>query len=184
MIFYESKLKGAYSIDLEKKGDARGFFARSFCRAEFAERGLITDYVQTNTSATADRGTLRGLHFQRDAFAEAKLMKCVRGAVLDIIVDLRGWSPTYLQHELVELSEDNRRQFYVPPGCAHGFLTLTDDVEVVYPVSTPYTPRAEGGLRYDDPLLGISLPIAVTTISEKDRSWPFLQEEAPATFRD
>ncbi len=182
MIFQETKLKGAYTIDLEKRGDDRGFFARAYCKDEFEAHGLVANYVQTNTSATSEKGTLRGLHYQRAPHAEAKLMRCIRGTILDIIVDLRGASPTYLQHEMVELSQSNRRQLYVPPGFAHAFLTLTDDVEVIYPVSAPYTPQAEGGVRYDDPLLGIELPIAVTTISEKDRSWPLLDRDGPPIF--
>lgn len=182
MIFHETTLKDARLIELQPRGDARGFFARHFCREEFARHGLITDYPQTNNSATAEKGTLRGLHFQRGQYAEAKLMRCIRGAILDIIVDLRGDSPTYLKHEKFELTAENRRQLYVPPGFAHSFLTLTDDTEVIYPVSSPYTPQAEGGLRYDDPALGIVLPIPVTTISPKDASWPLLDRDAPPIF--
>ena len=182
MIFTETTLKDAFLIDLEPRGDARGFFARSFCRDEFAQHGLVTQYVQTNTSLTEEKGTLRGLHFQRGEFAEAKLMRCTRGSILDVIVDLRGVSPTYLKHEMFELTDRNRRQLYVPPGFAHCFLTLTDEVEVCYPVSSPYTPHAEGGVRYDDPLLGITMPIPVTTVSEKDRSWPSLDKNAPPIF--
>ena len=182
MKFLETGLAGAYLIELEPRGDARGFFARAFCEDEFAERGLITRFVQTNTSATADRGTLRGLHYQRGDHAEAKLMRCIRGTMLDIIVDIRIQSATYLQHAMFELSAENRRQLYVPPGFAHGFLTLTDDVEVIYPVSAKYHPSAEGGLRYDDPAIAIKLPIAVTTISDKDKSWPFYGRETETVF--
>ncbi|GGD87273.1 dTDP-4-dehydrorhamnose 3,5-epimerase [Aureimonas endophytica] len=182
MIFEKTHLNGAWLIDLEPRGDHRGFFARAYDTAEFARHGLVADYPQTNTSFSAFRGTLRGLHFQHGEAAEAKLMRCIRGTMLSIIVDLRGGSPTYLQHGLFELSVENRRQLYVPPGFANAFLTLTDDVEVVYPVSQPYAPGAEGGVRYDDPRLGIRLPIEVTTISDKDRNWPLLAEGAPPIF--
>lgn len=180
MKFHETGLVDAYLIELEPRGDARGFFARAFCEDEFRERGLITSFVQTNTSATAERGTLRGLHYQRGEYAEAKLMRCIRGTMLDIIVDLRRSSPTYLRHAMFELSAQNRLQLYVPPGFAHGFLTLTDDVEVIYPVSAKYHPAAEGGIRFDDPAIGLHLPIEVTTVSEKDRSWPLFDREIEA----
>jgi dTDP-4-dehydrorhamnose 3,5-epimerase len=182
MIFHETKLADAFLIDLELRGDERGFFARSFCEDEFAAKGLVSHFVQTNTSRTSERGTLRGLHYQRAPYAEAKLMRCIKGAILDVIVDLRSQSATYLQHGMFELSAENRRQLYVPPGFAHGFLTLSDDVEVVYPVSARYEPSAEGGLRFDDPSLGLELPIAVTTVSEKDRSWPAFNKQTAPVF--
>lgn len=174
MLFHSTRLRDVFMIDLEPKGDERGFFARSFCRGEFAKHGLVADYVQTNTSFSARRGTLRGMHFQRGLAAEAKLMRCIRGTILSILVDLRRSSSTYLHHELYELSAASRRQLYVPPGFSNAFLTLTDEVEVIYPCSYPYTPSAEGGIRYDDPALGIELPIEVTTISEKDLGWPLI----------
>lgn len=182
MIFHKTSLQDAWLIDLERRGDARGFFARTMCKDEFAKHGLVTDYVQQNTSFSAEKGTLRGLHFQRGSAAEAKLVRCISGAILDIIVDLRGDSPTYLHHEAFELTQDNRRQLYVPPGFAHAFQTLTPDVEVSYLVSSPYTPAAEGGLRYNDPLLGIRWPLEVTSISDKDAAWPLLTKEAPPIF--
>lgn len=182
MIFHPTDLKDARLIELEPRGDERGFFARTFCREEFARHGLVADYAQMNTSYSAHKGTLRGMHYQRGEFVEAKLMRCIRGTILSIIVDLRGDSPTYLRHGLFELSAENRRQLYVPKGFSNAFLTLTDDAEVCYPASSPYTPQAEGGVRYDDPLLGIELPIAVTTVSDKDRNWPLLDPAAPPVF--
>lgn len=182
MIFSPTTLRDAWIVDLQKRGDARGFFARTMCKAEFAEHGMVTDYVQQNTSFSADKGTLRGLHFQRGEAAEAKLIRCTRGAILDVIVDLRHDSTSYLKHEAFELSAQNARQLYVPPGFAHSFQTLIDDVEVSYLVSSFYTPSAECGLRYSDPLLGIQWPLAVTSISDKDAAWPLLYPEAKPFF--
>lgn len=182
MIFHKTTLQDACLIEPEKRGDERGFFARTFCTDEFAAHGLITTYVQQNTSFSRHKGTLRGLHFQRGAAAEAKLIRCLRGAILDVIVDLRGASPTYLKSEAFELSADNRRHLYVPPGFAHSFQTLTDDVEVSYLVSSPYTPAAEGGLRYNDPLLALNWPLPVSVISDKDAQWPYLQPNAEPVF--
>lgn len=176
MIFHETTLKDAWLIELEPRGDARGFFARTLCKEEFARHGLITDYVQQNMSFSAQRGTLRGMHFQKPPFGEAKLIRCVKGAIVDIIVDIRQDSPTYLKHQAFELTEDNRHQLYVPPGFAHAFQTVSDDVEVTYLVSSPYTPQLESGLRYDDPALGIQWPLPVTTISDKDAAWPLIGE--------
>jgi dTDP-4-dehydrorhamnose 3,5-epimerase len=182
MIFHETTLKDAWLIELQKRGDERGFFARTYCETEFAAHGLVTRYVQQNTSFSKDKGTLRGMHFQRADAAEAKLVRCLRGAIMDIIVDLRGSSPTYMKHEAFELTDENRHQLYVPPGFAHAFQTLTDDVEVSYLVSSPYTPSAEGGLRYDDPALGIDWPVPVSVISDKDRVWPLLSADAEPIF--
>lgn len=176
MIFHPTTLKDAWLIELEPRGDARGFFARSMCREEFDRHGLSNTFVQQNTSFSKNRGTLRGLHFQKPPHGEAKLVRCLRGAIADVIVDIREDSPTYLQHQLFELTDANRHQLYVPPGFAHAFQTLTDDVEVSYLVSAPYTPQAESGLRYDDPALGIAWPLPVTTVSEKDAAWPLLAE--------
>lgn len=182
MIFHETTLKDAWLIDLQLRGDSRGFFARTMCEEEFGKHGLLTHYVQQNASYSADKGTLRGMHFQRGAAAEAKVIRCTRGAILDVIVDLRGDSPTYLKHEAFELTDENRREVYAPPGFAHAYQTLADHTEVSYLVSSPYTPSAEGGVRYDDPLLGIKWPLSVSSISEKDLAWPLLQAEAPALF--
>jgi len=172
MIFTETKIKGAYLIDLEKKGDDRGFFARFFCEKEFAAHGLVSRFVQINTSFTAKKGTLRGLHYQLPPAGEVKLMRCLRGAVLDLIVDLRPDSPSYMQWLGVELTEENRAMFYVPVGCAHSVLTLRDDTEILYPVSAFYAPDKERGLRFDDPILGIKWPVAPVEISDKDKRWP------------
>jgi dTDP-4-dehydrorhamnose 3,5-epimerase len=176
MIFHKTSLRDALLIDLETRGDSRGVFARTMCRDEFAKQGMETDYVQQNMSASVHKGTVRGMHFQRMPHTEAKLIRCVRGAIIDIIVDLRANSPSFLKHEAFELTEDNRRQLYVPRGFAHGFQTLTDNVEVTYLVSAYYTASAEGGLRHNDPALGIQWPLDVTAISDKDASWPFIED--------
>lgn len=177
MTFTETKL-GAYLIDPEPIGDERGFFARMMCREEFAEHGLEMDVVQANISYSAHRGTLRGLHYQEPPHAEVKMIRCTRGAVFDVVVDVRPDSPTYLEWEAAELTAENRRMMYVPKGFAHGFLTLADDTEVLYPVTAAYAPDSERGLRYDDPALGIDWPIEVEVISEKDQSWA---DAAPAS---
>jgi dTDP-4-dehydrorhamnose 3,5-epimerase len=177
--FSETDLADVRVIDIEPHGDERGFFARTLCRDEFVSNGLLPDYVQINTSYSRYKGTLRGLHYQRAPHTEAKLVRCVRGAVWDLIVDLRRDSPTYLRHQGVELTAENRRQIYVPPGFAHSYVTLVDDSEVIYPVSASYTPQAEGGVRYDDPLLAIEWPVEITTVSEKDMNWPLLDRNSP-----
>jgi dTDP-4-dehydrorhamnose 3,5-epimerase len=182
MIFRPTELKDAWLIELEPRGDARGTFARTFCRNEFEARGLAADYVQQNMSTSTQTGTLRGLHFQRPPHTEAKLVRCVRGAVMDVIVDLRRDSPTYLRHQQFELTEDNKLQLYVPPGFGHSFQTLVDDIEVNYLVSAPYMPEYEGGVRWNDPTVGIKWPLPVTTISEKDASWPLLDPSAEPHF--
>ena len=175
MLFTESPLPGAFVIDLQQRSDERGFFARSFCAAEFEAHGLTPAVAQCNLSFNHRRGTLRGMHYQTAPATEAKLVRCTRGAIYDVIVDLRPHSPTYMRHFGVELSEENRRALYVPEMFAHGYQALTDGAEVAYQVSQAYTPGCERGLRYDDPTLGIAWPIAVTTISEKDRTWPLIE---------
>lgn len=182
MIFHDTTLKDAKLIDIEPRGDERGFFARTMCRDEFSRHGLVTEYVQQNMSFSRTTGTIRGMHFQRGVHVEAKLVRCIRGEILDVIVDLRAASPTYLRHEGFNLSAGNRRMLYVPPGFAHGFQTLSEDCEVFYAVSAAYAPEAEGGLRHDDPALDISWPLPVTNLSEKDGSWPFLTADEPARF--
>jgi len=179
MRFTKTAIPDVRVIDIETHADQRGFFARTMCVDEFAKEGLVDQFVQVNMSYSAHKGTLRGLHFQRAPYVEAKLIRCTRGAIWDVIVDLRGGSPTYLQHYGVELTAESRRQLYVPPGLAHSFVTLTDDVEVTYPLSAPYRPMAEDGVRYDDPLLNINWPIEVTSISQKDSAWPLLDREKP-----
>ena len=175
MIFTETALKGAYVIDLERRGDARGFFARSFCAREFVEHGLATKFVQANTSLSAEAGTLRGLHFQRAPAEETKLMRCVAGAMWDVIIDIRAGSPTYLQSFGTELSAENGRQMYVPKGFAHGFMTLQDNTMAAYMVDEYYTPGVEEGFRYDDPVLKIDWPRAAKIVSDKDRAWPLIK---------
>jgi dTDP-4-dehydrorhamnose 3,5-epimerase len=175
MIFTETTLSGAYLVDLEKRVDDRGFFARTWCRNEFADRGLATDLVQGHVSVNATRGTLRGLHFQRPPHAEAKLIRCVRGAIYDVIVDLRRDSPTHGRWLGVDLDAASYRMLYVPAGFAHGFQVLADDTEITYLVSAFYAPGAEAGIRYDDPSLAVPWPLPVTRISEKDLSWPYFE---------
>src|SRR6186713_973912 len=176
MIFTETKLKGAYTIDLERREDSRGFFARAFCQNEFAAHGLKTLIAQANVAFNHVKGTLRGMHFQFPPAAETKLVRCTRGAILDIIVDLRPESPTYLQHIEVELSEDNNRALYVPERFAHGYQVLRDKTETSYQVGEFYTPNAESGLMYNDPRLGLKWPLPITVMSDKDRQWTRLAE--------
>jgi dTDP-4-dehydrorhamnose 3,5-epimerase len=179
MIFTETRLPGAFIVDLELRGDDRGFFARSFCQREFEAHGLKPLIAQANVSFNRHRGTVRGLHFQYPPAAESKYIRCSRGAIVDVIVDLRPESPTYLQHVAVELTADNRRGLYVPERFAHGYQVLEDDTETTYQVGEFYTPAAESGLRFDDPRLGIDWPLAATDMSPKDRAWPLLDESEP-----
>jgi dTDP-4-dehydrorhamnose 3,5-epimerase len=176
MIFTETKLKGAFIIDLEPRADDRGFFARAFCQREFEAHGLKPTIAQANIGFNKRKGTLRGMHFQFPPAAETKLVRASRGAVLDIIVDLRPESPTYLQHIAVELSADNHRGIYIPERFAHGYQALEDDTETTYHVGEFYTPGSEGGLLYNDPRLGLSWPLPVATMSDKDRQWKPLDE--------
>ncbi len=174
MRFNKTPLDGAYTIDLEKRGDDRGFFARLFCEKEFSAAGLETRFVQINNSSSATRGTLRGMHFQLPPAAEVKVVRCIKGALYDVIVDLRPDSPTFMRWFGAELSAENRRMMYVPRGFAHGFITLADDTEAFYLVSAFYAPECERGLRFDDPAVGIEWPLSPTEMSEKDKSWPDL----------
>lgn len=176
MIFSETNLSGAYIIDLEQREDNRGFFARMFCQKEFLARGLKPVIAQANIASSLKRGTLRGMHFQYPPAAETKYVRCTRGAILDIIVDLRPESPTFLDHIAVELSADNQRGLYVPERFAHGYITLEDNTDTSYMVGEYYTPGVEGGLMYDDPKLGLRWPIPVQCISEKDAKWNLLDE--------
>lgn len=180
MIFAETALPGAFIVDLEPRGDERGFFARGFCQREFDLRGLKSVVAQGNISFNRRKGIVRGLHFQRPPHAETKFVRCTRGAILDVIVDLRPESPTYLRHVAVELTADNRRGLYVPERFAHGYQVLEDDTETTYQVGAFYTPAAEGGLRYSDPRLAIEWPLPVTDVSEKDAAWPLLDVAEPA----
>jgi len=154
--------------------DQRGFFTRVYCRDLFAQAGIDFEVVQMNISGNHALHTLRGMHFQVAPALEAKLVRCSAGRVLDIIVDVRPGSPTYLKHAMVELSAEKKNAVYIPPMCAHGYLTLTPGAEVTYATSAPYTPACERGLRHDDPALGIRLPYKAQVISDKDRAWPLL----------
>lgn len=174
MIFNPTPLDGAYTIDLEKRGDDRGFFARFFCENEFRNAGLEAKFLQVNNSLTEKPGTLRGLHYQLPPEAEVKVVRCIRGALWDVILDLRAGSPTFGKWFGAELSAENRRMMYVPRGFAHGFVTLTKETEALYLVSAFYAPDSERGVRFNDPAHGIEWPIAPVEISEKDRSWPDL----------
>lgn len=171
MIFTETKLKGAFVIELEKREDNRGFFARTFCQKEFADHGLETRFVQANMSTNHIKGTLRGMHRQVDPHQEVKVIRCTKGAIFDVIVDLRKDSPTYKQWFGVELTDQNYKMLYVPKDFAHGYLTLSEEAEVTYLVSEFYTPGAESGLRYNDPAFGIEWPAEIKLISDKDREW-------------
>jgi dTDP-4-dehydrorhamnose 3,5-epimerase len=180
MIFVETKLAGAWILDIERRGDERGFFARTYCWWEFEQHGLLPRIVQANVSFNRRKGTLRGMHYQAAPFAEAKLVRCSQGALYDVIIDLRPESATFKQWIGVELTAENHRMLFVPEGFAHGFITLTDNAEVVYQVSQFYTPGAERGVRWNDPAFGITWPGAVTTISDRDSHWPdFVAELAP-----
>jgi dTDP-4-dehydrorhamnose 3,5-epimerase len=174
MQFIATPLAGVAIVDLELREDDRGFFARTFSREEFIAAGLEPTVEQCNLSYNHVAGTLRGMHYQQAPAAEAKLVRCTRGAISDIIVDMRPDSLTRLRHVTVELTADNRRALYVPPLFAHGYQTLTDGTEVVYQVSQAYTPSAQSGLRFDDPMLALNWPLPVTVISPKDTAWPLL----------
>jgi dTDP-4-dehydrorhamnose 3,5-epimerase len=176
MKFTETKLKGAFIIDLEPRSDDRGFFSRSFCQKEFEAHGLKTTIAQANISFNYRKGTVRGMHFQFPPAAETKFVRCSRGGIVDVIVDLRPESPTYLQHVAVELTADNRRGLFVPERFAHGYQVLEDNTETTYQVGEFYTPSAESGLRFSDPRLGIEWPLPATDMSEKDAKWPLLEE--------
>lgn len=179
MKYTETRIPGCVLVDLEPRGDDRGFFARLFDRDEFAARGLDADFPQINTSASAKAGTLRGLHFQIAPYGEAKLVKCLKGAIFDVVVDLRQGSATYGQWVGAELTELNRTMMYVPRGCAHGFMTLADETEVLYPVSAVYNGSAERCLRWNAPEVGIEWPMEPTVLSDKDRDAGDLREVGP-----
>jgi dTDP-4-dehydrorhamnose 3,5-epimerase len=183
MIFTETKLKGAFIIDIERREDNRGFFGRSFCQHEFAAHGLKPVIAQANIAFNKTKGTLRGMHFQFPPAAETKLVRATRGAILDIIVDLRPESPTFLQHAAVELTADNHRALFVPERFAHGYQVLEDRTETSYQVGEFYTPGAEGGLLYNDPKLGLSWPLPVGEMSPKDMQWSLFEKIAPELKR-
>ena len=175
MRFIETELVGAYIVDIAPNEDERGFFARIFDAKLFEEHGLNPYAAQGNLSHNKKAGTLRGMHWQDASAPESKFVRCVRGAVYDVIVDIRPDSPSYLKHIGVELSAANRRALYVPPVFAHSFITLEDDSDVTYQVGGVYTPSAEHGARYDDPAFGIEWPREIEIISDKDASWPAFQ---------
>ena len=178
MRFNKTELCGAWLIEPMPARDERGFFARTFCVKEFKEHGLTTRFVQHNTSHSATRGTLRGMHFQRAPHGEVKVATCLKGAIWDVIIDLRPQSATYRRWRGFELTAANRRQLYVPKGFAHGFQTLCDDVEVGYLISAFYAPAVASGVRHDDPAFAIDWPLPVSAISEKDRTWPVFLDTA------
>lgn len=177
MKFTQTKLKGAYIIDLEKKQDERGHFSRVFCQNEFAKIGLETKIAQANISHTLSKGTLRGMHYQKSPHEETKVVSCIKGALYDVIIDLRTDSETYKQWIGVELTEKNGSMLYVPRGFAHGFLTLADDTEALYFISEFYAQKAEAGVRYNDSTFSITWPEEVLSLSEKDASWPDYKEQ-------
>jgi dTDP-4-dehydrorhamnose 3,5-epimerase len=178
MQFTETKVSGAYQLDIELMADERGFFARAWCAREFAAHGAVNSLSQISLAFTHRRGTLRGLHFQAPPFEEAKLVRCVRGAAYVVALDLRPDSPTYLHWQGLELTADNRRALYVPPGCAQGYQTLVDQTELLYQMSQFYAPASARGVRYDDPAFGIEWPLDIAMLSKTDGSWPPYQPHA------
>ena len=183
MIFIETTLKGAFILDLERREDDRGFFARAFCQNEFRDHGLKPVIAQANIAFNKRKGTLRGMHFQFPPHAETKLVRATRGAIVDMIVDLRPESPTYLQHVAVELTADNGRALYVPERFAHGYQALADETETSYQVGEFYAPGSESGLSPFDPSLKLDWPLPVTVISPKDAAWKHLDEVEPEVKR-
>jgi dTDP-4-dehydrorhamnose 3,5-epimerase len=176
MIFTPTKIESAWILDIERREDDRGFFARSFCTNEFREHGLNAQVTQINVGYTSKKGGLRGLHYQLAPHAEIKIVRCTRGAIFDVVLDLRIDSPTFKRWVGCELTADNHRILVVPEGCAHGYQTLQDDAEVEYMTTAAYAPQAARGVRYDDPIFKIDWPIPVTMTSKADKSWPDFQE--------
>jgi len=176
MTFTKTLLKGSYEIALNTFTDERGWFARTYCKNEFSEIGHTAEWLQMNHSFTKDKGAIRGMHYQLPPFSEIKMVRCIAGAVFDVIIDLRKDSPTFLQWVGTELSAQNKKMLYIPEGFAHGFQTLGNDCELIYHHSQFYTPGAEGGIKFDDPKININWPLAVTNISERDSRHPLLDE--------
>jgi dTDP-4-dehydrorhamnose 3,5-epimerase len=172
MLFRKTKLADVRLIELQPAVDERGFFARTFCTREFGAEGLETSFVQHSMSSTARKGSIRGMHFQRHPHEEVKLIRCIAGAIHDVLIDLRPASPTYLKWEAYDLTAENRQQLYAPAGFAHGFQTLAADSTIQYLISAFYVPEAAAGYRYDDPAFKIAWPLPVADISAKDQSWP------------
>jgi dTDP-4-dehydrorhamnose 3,5-epimerase len=172
MMFHETKLEGVFEIDLEPHTDARGFFARCWCQKEFEDKGLNPRLVQCNLSVSSRKGTLRGMHYQAAPYEETKLVRCTRGVIYDVVLDLRAQSATFKQWIAVVLTSDKRNMVYVPEGCAHGYLTLEDDTEVFYQMSEFYNPESARGVRWDDPAFRIDWPEKVQVISGRDQTYP------------
>ncbi len=185
MIFQETPLTGAYVIELERITDQRGFFARVWCKNELRQQGLETELAQTNVGFSYRKGTLRGLHFQERPHTEVKIVRCTRGSVFDVIVDLRPESPSYKRWFGVELSEENCKMIYVPEGCAQGYISLTDNAEIYYHTSEFYHPESASGVRYDDAEFGIVWPVEISVISPQDQGWPdYSSRSRLLTFSD
>lgn len=176
MTFTKTAIEGVYIVEPKVFGDNRGFFMESWSKREFEANGFHYDFVQDNHSFSAAKGTLRGIHFQRGEYAQAKLVSCLKGAIMDVAVDLRPSSPTYKKWIGVELNEANKRQLLIPRGFGHGFVTLTDNVEFLYKVDNPYAPEADGGIRWDDPEIGVKWGVEAPVLSEKDSKAPFLKD--------
>jgi len=172
MIFRETTIPGAFVVELDPRSDSRGFFARLFCAEEFRAHGLDPHIEQINTGFSHRAGTVRGMHYQRAPDQDCKFVKCLRGAIVDVCLDLRPASPTYRQHVAVELSDANRHMLFLPAGCAHGFQTLAGETEILYTTNVPYSPASAVGVRHDDPAFAINWPLPITDISDADRSWP------------
>lgn len=172
MRYTETPIDGVLVVDVEPVEDHRGFFARTYCEEEFRRRGLETHFAQSSIAFSVRKGTLRGMHYQRDPHAEVKLVRCTRGGVYDVVIDLRPHSPTFRHWFAAELTAANRRMLYVPKGLAHGYLTLEDETEIAYQMSAPYHPEAAAGVRFDDPAFGVHWPHEVTVIAERDRTYP------------
>lgn len=177
MIFIPTILSDAYIVDPSPLQDERGMFLRTYCKKEFEAIGFHGEWVQMNHSISYNKGTIRGMHFQKPPFGEVKMVKCIQGAIIDVIVDLRKDSPTFLQWTGIELNAVNKRMLFIPAGFAHGFQTLTDNTELIYHHSHFFTPEAEAGLLYNDPKLGINWPVALSSISDRDLSHPIINQE-------
>jgi dTDP-4-dehydrorhamnose 3,5-epimerase len=175
MKFTKSKLQGAYTIEIDKFEDDRGFVAYAWTARDFLEQGLNTKFVEMIVSYNARKGTLRGMHYQNEPFAQAKLVRCTQGAIYDVAIDLRRDSPTFKQWDAVELTAQNHRMFYIPEGCAHGFQTLADQTEVFYQISNVYAPEHYDGVRWNDPAFGVEWPDSDRTIISRDRDYPDFQ---------
>ncbi|HVS97173.1 MAG TPA: dTDP-4-dehydrorhamnose 3,5-epimerase [Puia sp.] len=176
MIFHPTPLEGSYVVELTPFGDERGWFARWYCKDEFAAIGHSKEWVQMNHSYTRQKGAVRGMHYQVPPYREIKLVRCIAGRVFDVIVDVRNGSPSFLQYAAVELSAENKRMLYIPEGFAHGFQVLEDESELIYLHTELYRPGAEGGIRYDDPVVGIDWPLGVTMLSDRDAGHPFISD--------